>query len=104
MKTEDGSALFDAQPRPVPSRVDDRAVRTRANKKLLLVPAGRLNAPCSGFLGRLDGHHHEAWDCSGVPLLPSGGRRFLWRGGPRTPLRSRGCWGEDALYHLSALS
>ena len=58
-------------------RADDRAVRTRANKKDLQVPAGRLNALCSGFLGRLDGHHHEAWDCSGVPLLLSGGRRFL---------------------------
>ena len=59
-------------------RADDHAVRSCANKKTLQVPAGRLNAPCSGFLGRLDGHHHEAWDCSGVPLLPSGGRRFLY--------------------------
>ena len=104
MKTKDGSALFDAQPRPVPSRVDNRAVRTRANKKLLLVPAGRLNAPCSGFLGRLDGHHHEAWDCSGVPLLPSGGRRFLKERRPAHTTAIVGCWGEDALYLHSAFS
>ena len=66
--------------------------------------AGRLYAPCSGFLGRLDGHHHEAWDCSGVPLLPSGGRRFLKERRPAHTTAIVGCWGEDALYLHSAFS
>ena len=77
MKTKDGSALLMrnlGQCLVELTIVQSELLRI---KKLLLVPAGRLNAPCSGFLGRLDGHHHEAWDCSGVPLLPSGGRRFL---------------------------
>ena len=62
--------------------------------------AGRLGSLCSGFLVVSTATITGAGDCSGVPLLRSGGRLVVWRGGPRTPLRLRGCRGGITLCFL----